>query len=82
MAYTIYTQSCSLHPYLTSWLGLGIAALRLDLYEESERALEFANTIDPYNAAVWGYLTLVNLHQGDHLLQQAHRTLKQVRAGG
>ncbi|RLN05685.1 hypothetical protein BBJ28_00012511 [Nothophytophthora sp. Chile5] len=42
----------------STWLGVGIASLRLERWERAQMALAEANRLDATNPDVWGYLAL------------------------
>ncbi|EGR33947.1 tetratricopeptide repeat protein [Ichthyophthirius multifiliis] len=52
-----------------SWLGLGIACLRLNEKKEAEEALTQSNIYDSFNGEVWGYLALLCLLDKSRLIQ-------------
>jgi tetratricopeptide (TPR) repeat protein len=57
----VYIELSAVSPCASSWLGVGVACIGLDLYDDAQRALQQANKLDRTNARVWGYLTLVCL---------------------
>jgi len=61
---TSQRDNCSL-----AWQGLGIAALKLSEYLESQEALTQANIFDPINAETWAYLCLQSLIEGEKITQ-------------
>eukprot|EP00736_Rhodelphis_marinus_P004497 Rmarinus@m.236 len=54
-------RACELDPTCTSWLGLGIAYLKMGNVDEARDCLCEANMLDNRNAEVWGYLVIVAL---------------------
>ena len=54
-------MACEVCPTVTAWLGVGKCSLRLRQLREAEDALAEANLLDPRNAEVWGYLSLLCL---------------------
>ena len=56
-----YLMACEVCPTATGWLGVGMCSLRLNELVEAEDALAEANLLDPRNAQVWGYLSLLCL---------------------
>lgn len=48
-----------------AFFNLGVAACRLESYEEAESVLSHANYLDPSHAETWAYLTLVLLRQDE-----------------
>ncbi|CAN0122728.1 unnamed protein product, partial [Phaeothamnion confervicola] len=46
---------------MDAWLGVGVASLRLELWQDAEAALQTATRIDPTRPAPWGYLALLLL---------------------
>lgn len=57
-------QACAVKPCASTWLGAGIAYLRLQEYQNAEMALMEANVMNNRHAEVWGYLALLALHIG------------------
>lgn len=51
-----------MRPCASTWLGAGIAYLRLQDYQNAETALMEANVMNNRHAEVWGYLALLALH--------------------
>jgi len=62
-----YLLACEKCPTATSWLGVGITSLRMGQLREAEDALAEANLLDPKNATVWAYLSLLCLQTGRKL---------------
>ena len=50
----VYLQAVDAYQSGSSWLGAGIAMLRLGEYEDAEDALQEANVCDKSHAEVWG----------------------------
>ena len=57
-------QACAVRPCASTWLGAGIAYLRLQDYDNADVALMEANVMNNRHAEVWGYLALLALHTG------------------
>ena len=57
-------QACAVRPCASTWLGAGIAYLRLQDYENADIALMEANVMNNRHAEVWGYLALLALQTG------------------
>lgn len=57
----IYLHLCQLSPSAQTWLGVGIACMKLKNYDEAEQALAEANLLNPCDASVWGYIALLCL---------------------
>ena len=57
----MYLRACKQEPSSTTWLGAGIACMRLNELDDAEEALCEANILNNSAAIVWGYLTLVCL---------------------
>ena len=57
-------QACAVRACASTWLGAGIAYLRLQDYDNADIALMEANVMNNRHAEVWGYLTLLALHTG------------------
>lgn len=57
-------QAGAVRPCASTWLGAGIAYLRLQDYQNAETALMEANVMNNRHAEVWGYLALLALHIG------------------
>ncbi len=57
-------QACAVRPCASTWLGAGIAYLRLQDYDNADVALMEANVMNNSHAEVWGYLALLALHTG------------------
>ena len=53
-----------MRPCASTWLGAGIAYLRLQDYDNADVALMEANVMNNRHAEVWGYLALLALHTG------------------
>ncbi|KAK1936568.1 Cilia- and flagella-associated protein 70 [Phytophthora citrophthora] len=60
-AETTFLLGCDEFRVASSWLGVGIACLRLENWERAEMALAEANRLDSSNPDVWGYLALLAL---------------------
>jgi Flp pilus assembly protein TadD len=54
-------QACAARPCASTWLGAGIASLRLGDLKAADLAFTEANILDPHNPLVWGFLTLICL---------------------
>ncbi|KAL0022439.1 hypothetical protein WJX79_000099 [Trebouxia sp. C0005] len=63
-ARNVYVQACAVRPCASTWLGAGIAYLRLQDYDNADVALMEANVMNNRHAEVWGYLALLALHTG------------------
>ena len=71
-------QACAVRPCASTWLGAGIAYLRLQEHHKAETALMEANVMNNRHAEVWGYLALLALHTGqeaeaEQAMMWAHR---------
>ena len=55
-------QACAVRPCASTWLGAGIAYLRLQDYDNANVALMEANVMNNRHAEVWGYLALLALY--------------------
>nr|CCA20297.1 conserved hypothetical protein [Albugo laibachii Nc14] len=55
----VFLLGCSEFSIASSWIGVGIAYYRLEMFEEAKLALAEANRLDSRNAEIWGYLALV-----------------------
>ena len=53
-----------MQPCASTWLGAGIAYLRLQDFENADVALMEANVMNNRHAEVWGYLALLALQTG------------------
>eukprot|EP00892_Ulva_mutabilis_P006958 jgi/Ulvmu1/4634/UM002_0365.1 len=62
----VYMQACCTHPCASSWLGLGIAYMRLGRLADADIVLSEANTCDDRNSLVWGHLGLVHVLVENH----------------
>ncbi|KAG1692864.1 hypothetical protein DVH05_024153 [Phytophthora capsici] len=56
-----FLLGCDEFRVASTWLGVGIACLRLENWECAELALAEANRLDTSNPDVWGYLALLAL---------------------
>eukprot|EP00873_Tetraselmis_striata_P034858 jgi/Tetstr1/455122/TSEL_041974.t1 len=65
-ALNVYTQACAARPCASTWLGAGIASLRMGDLKAADLAFTEANILNPHNPLVWGFLTLSCL-QGDRV---------------
>jgi tetratricopeptide (TPR) repeat protein len=76
-AHAVLANSCQMKPNSSiSWLGLGIACFRSQIYSEGEQALNQANLYDPLNSEIWGYMALLSLY--DNRTVQAHQCLREM----
>jgi tetratricopeptide (TPR) repeat protein len=50
-----------------SWLGLGVATLRLSDFSLSEECLTQSNIYEPSNGEAWGYMALLCLKVGKRM---------------
>lgn len=57
----VYTHACSSHPCGSSWLGLGLAYLRMGRLADADLVLAEAVTCDPQNAIPRSYLALIHI---------------------
>ena len=64
MQQLLLQQACAVRPCASTWLGAGIAYLRLQDYDNADVALMEANVMNNRHAEVWGYLALLALHTG------------------
>jgi tetratricopeptide (TPR) repeat protein len=68
-AYSVFSFLVK-HPFHShnpfAWLGLGVAALRLERFFEAEQAFVEASAHDDQNGLVWGHLTLLCLLTAQH----------------
>ena len=62
-----YLMAAEVCPTALAWTGVGICSLRLNQLEQAEDALAEANLLDPLDAEVWGYLSLLCLQTGRKL---------------
>lgn len=78
-------QACAARPCASTWLGAGIASLRMGDLKAADLAFTEANILNPHNPLVWGFLTLSCL-QGDRVpesemaLQFAYKVRRAVHA--
>ena len=56
---------------------MGIAALKLEDYRQSQEALTQANIFDPINGETWAYLCLLSLLDGEKT-EQAKEALNEA----
>ena len=75
MAKTMYLWACELFPSAQSWLGVGIACIYMDQFDEAEDALSEATVLSNREANVWGYLALLYLRTDRTF--EANQALKQ-----
>lgn len=61
VAEIVFLVSCDEFRNASSWLGVGIACLRMEKWNGAQLALAMANRLDSTNADVWGYLALLAL---------------------
>ena len=54
-------QACAVRPCASTWLGAGIAYLRLQDFDNADVAMMEANVMNNRHAEVWGYLALLAL---------------------
>jgi tetratricopeptide (TPR) repeat protein len=70
----VFGQACIAKPSSATWLGVGIASLRLGKLEDADVAFAEGNVYDPRNPQIWGYLALA------HVLSGRNHEAAQVRA--
>ncbi|XP_023314272.1 cilia- and flagella-associated protein 70-like [Trichogramma pretiosum] len=77
-ALDVFLRACKSRPTCKTWLGVGISCYNLKEYDKSELALMEANSLDPEDAEVWGYLCLLNiaLNRPDEFDQCYTQTIK------
>ena len=64
-AKVIFKQIIKSNPEASyAWRYLGFALTQLSEFEEAEKALMKANTLDVENPLIWAYLTIFNLNNG------------------
>ena len=78
MAKEVYLLACRQAPTCTSWLGVGIACLRMGQGPGAEEALSEANVLNNRHPVVWGTLALFCLGAGrieeaDQALREAYK---------
>ena len=78
MAKEVYLLACRQAPTCTSWLGVGIACLRMGQGPGAEEALSEANVLNNRHPVVWGTLALSCLGAGrieeaDQALREAYK---------
>ena len=64
MSCTLRCKACAVRPCASTWLGAGVANLRLGDLQAADLAFTEANILDPHNALVWGFLGLTQLLAG------------------
>lgn len=74
----VHLYACRQAPSCTSWLGAGVACLRLGEVGQAEEALSEANVLNNRHPSVWGQLALLCLQGGrfdeaEQAIQQAYR---------
>jgi len=74
----VFLRSCQVWNSPSSWLGAGIACLRLNQLLDAEEALQQANLLDHQNGMIWGYLSLLSLMSGEERLEHANKSLEQA----
>lgn len=72
-------QACAVRPCASTWLGAGIAYLRLQDYDNADVALMEANVLNNRHAEVWGYLALLALHTGQDVAEAEQAMLWALR---
>lgn len=60
-AEAVFLESCDEFRNASSWLGVGIACLRMERWDSAQLALGMANRLDSTHPDVWGYLALHSL---------------------
>ncbi|KAJ0404497.1 hypothetical protein ATCC90586_007754 [Pythium insidiosum] len=68
------------YPIASAWLGVGIACLRVEDWNNARVALAEANRLDPTNPEVWGYMALVTLSTTPRLTPHHESDVKQLIA--
>ena len=76
----IMVQACAVRPCASTWLGAGIAYLRMQDHHNAETALMEANVMNNRHAEVWGYLALLALHMDQE--SEAEQALTWARKCG
>lgn len=66
-AETVFLESCDESRNASSWLGVGIACLRMERWDSAQLALAMANRLDNTHPDVWGYLALHALTAHAHV---------------
>eukprot|EP00743_Colponemidia_sp_Colp-15_P002860 GILK01003095.1.p1 GENE.GILK01003095.1~~GILK01003095.1.p1 ORF type:complete len:1155 (-),score=233.90 GILK01003095.1:377-3841(-) len=57
-AKAVFLSCCEIYSLASSWLGAGIACLRLEEFAQAEESFSEANLLDHQNPDIWGYLTI------------------------
>ena len=59
LAYDLLMYCVQKKEFTLAWTCLGICCLRLDNFEEANAALTEANSMDKYDATIWGYCAVL-----------------------
>lgn len=79
-AEAVFLLACDEFRVASSWLGVGIACLRLEKMEAAHMALAEANRLDATSPDVWGYLALHALSASPSVTPQDERDAKRFVA--
>ena len=64
LAYDLLMYCVQKKEFTLAWTCLGICCLRLDNFEEANAALTEANSMDKYDATIWGYCAVLCAKMG------------------